>query len=980
MVQNMTKKPDEQKLEELVVDLYIFDRNSEFGNPVNTKETKSIFIDKMLGNGSLTSRIIIKDEKRNSYFAKTYLHTNKCSGTNSREILINERAVQEHLISHNKNDKSYYYGFTEINDTLFLLFKDMNLDHGKTLKQELNLSEPDFNKFKDTCKLKTGVNSSGYTALNLESIINYTTQIVDQVQSFHGAGILHADISPDNILIVNGKVIVNDFGIARKYGGEMKHLYNKVTVTGVGGSYYGSAKGVLHNVIYSPPDVDKLVEAQANYDTYLITNLLCLMATGRLREYWNEEMGKNPGALKHKLKEEFKKGKRCESSSYQKITDKLYEIILKGTNSDPNERFLTATELGEAIRSLNISKPKEKEIQTPVIECTIPDSISGFEPNLQLVKKYFGDLWDDSLKAYVPIVEKKLTPLVSSSKSLDLDTIIYQARKEREERVPLWRRLVPGGNSLKNKPQLEFQPHMEKDNSIPELYFNGQVSDLEDKVGVIENKKNIFSSKFVRNTIIGVVGLAGALAIGYGAYKYFNDTGKSTVQSVKKINIPKYDLNLPIVLPVEKDAGAIDVLAEDVTQQDGGYDVSTIAQETVVNSTNGVENVPKIGSMNSFPGNVWPVNLSNLEKKVKKQVSYPVPVKKVLDINSIRYLSLSLTVEPIKEKYAPDDIVTLNYKFAYVKNDKWIYSIGCKIGEFDIGDGGKINKEFIKDNKIILTFPSKNDARYNNPNPLSLELICESEDKQSVSKKFIFTVAKPVEPVIDMPLEIKLPKFPSMWKPKDSQSKYSIFLSSGEMCYGCEFKVQSKDIEIATKGNCLVSEKDSSFILSPLNSGSKYVLSYKIDRKIKLPSSTSDKSSGVNINVPISCSFEDDTFTYSANVKIISDIIDKGSYINIHQWSADEGKILLKSGEECVGCMVDVDPPQKDCILDKNSAGFSLYYVGSGIYKLDRNDPLGSPNFINYKVVMRCPSEGKGSIFRSLFLNVMKVKYNFGSP
>ncbi len=54
-----------------------------------------------------------------------------------------------------------------------------------------------------------------------EQAVAYVLQVADALEAVHGEGLLHRDIKPDNVLVLDdGSVVVVDFGTARQFGGE----------------------------------------------------------------------------------------------------------------------------------------------------------------------------------------------------------------------------------------------------------------------------------------------------------------------------------------------------------------------------------------------------------------------------------------------------------------------------------------------------------------------------------------------------------------------------------------------------------------------------------------------------------------------------------------------------------------------------------------------------------------------------------------
>lgn len=103
--------------------------------------------------------------------------------------------------------------------------------------------------------------------LNCKEIVHFTTQILKAIQHAHSKGIVHRDIKPQNILLLqNGTIKVTDFGIARFSRNETR------TMT-------GSAIGSVH---YISPEQARGDMTDEKSDIYSVGVLMYEMLTGQL--------------------------------------------------------------------------------------------------------------------------------------------------------------------------------------------------------------------------------------------------------------------------------------------------------------------------------------------------------------------------------------------------------------------------------------------------------------------------------------------------------------------------------------------------------------------------------------------------------------------------------------------------------------------------------------------------------------------------
>ena len=104
-------------------------------------------------------------------------------------------------------------------------------------------------------------------SIGWKETIYFVTQILRALQHAHDKGIVHRDIKPQNILLLeNGMIKVTDFGIARLNGGETKTMS-------------GSAVGSVH---YISPEQARGDVTDNKSDIYSVGVVLYEMLTGRL--------------------------------------------------------------------------------------------------------------------------------------------------------------------------------------------------------------------------------------------------------------------------------------------------------------------------------------------------------------------------------------------------------------------------------------------------------------------------------------------------------------------------------------------------------------------------------------------------------------------------------------------------------------------------------------------------------------------------
>ncbi len=162
--------------------------------------------------------------------------------------------------------------------------------------------------------------------LKWKDVVHFTMQILKALQHAHDRGIVHRDIKPQNVMLLNdGTIKVMDFGIAR---------FNRETDKTVSEKAIGS-------VHYISPEQAKGDVTDERSDIYSVGVMMYEMLTGK-----KPFDGDNPVsiALLH-MQSTAKKMSEVNSS----IPEGLEEITEKAMQKEPSKRYQTA---GEMIRDI----------------------------------------------------------------------------------------------------------------------------------------------------------------------------------------------------------------------------------------------------------------------------------------------------------------------------------------------------------------------------------------------------------------------------------------------------------------------------------------------------------------------------------------------------------------------------------------------------------------------------------------------------
>jgi Protein kinase domain len=112
--------------------------------------------------------------------------------------------------------------------------------------------------------LENAVRQSG--PLELSRAVTVAVQLLDALTQIHGAGLLHRDIKPDNIMLSANRAVLIDFGAAREFQAQQTQLHSLILTPGYAPlEQYGSH-----------------VRRSASSDLYALAGTLYFALTGRV--------------------------------------------------------------------------------------------------------------------------------------------------------------------------------------------------------------------------------------------------------------------------------------------------------------------------------------------------------------------------------------------------------------------------------------------------------------------------------------------------------------------------------------------------------------------------------------------------------------------------------------------------------------------------------------------------------------------------
>ena len=175
--------------------------------------------------------------------------------------------------------------------------------------------------------------------LTVSEVIDIVLQITDGLSVAHDSYIIHRDIKPQNILILdNGLVKITDFGIAV--------AMNATQLT--------QTNSVMGSVHYLPPEQASGKGATLQSDIYSIGILMYELLTGKLPFKGDNAV---EIALKH-LKEPMPSIR----DDLPNIPQSVENIILKATAKNPKNRYADAREMHEDLKTC-LDNSRENELK-----------------------------------------------------------------------------------------------------------------------------------------------------------------------------------------------------------------------------------------------------------------------------------------------------------------------------------------------------------------------------------------------------------------------------------------------------------------------------------------------------------------------------------------------------------------------------------------------------------------------------------------
>ncbi|NWF70487.1 MAG: protein kinase [Chloroflexi bacterium] len=196
-----------------------------------------------------------------------------------------------------------------------------------------------------------------YGALSIDRVLNLGIQICAGIGFAHRAGLVHADIKPQNVLVTKEDVVkITDFGIAQAFSDT--HPGQRQDVV------WGSPH-------YFAPEQARGEKPNPAADVYAIGIVIFEMLTGRL-PYMGQTQQEL--ALAH-IRERIPLATEFNPN----VPENLARIVEKVMSKDPNQRYRMADQLGHILQSY---KERGRQETAPNPAIVLPPSAPTQSPNL----------------------------------------------------------------------------------------------------------------------------------------------------------------------------------------------------------------------------------------------------------------------------------------------------------------------------------------------------------------------------------------------------------------------------------------------------------------------------------------------------------------------------------------------------------------------------------------------------------------------
>jgi serine/threonine protein kinase len=173
--------------------------------------------------------------------------------------------------------------------------------------------------------------------------VSIACDIADAIAYAHAHGVVHRDLKPDSILLVGGRAIVTDFGIAR-------------AISRAAGDHLTEKGLVLGTPAYmSPEQAGGVEEVDERSDVYSLGCVVYEMLAGRPPFTGPKGMDIIAQHLHAAVPPLFK--------SNESVPRAIADVVAKALAKGPADRFASATAFAAALRAAALPMPRDRDEQ-----------------------------------------------------------------------------------------------------------------------------------------------------------------------------------------------------------------------------------------------------------------------------------------------------------------------------------------------------------------------------------------------------------------------------------------------------------------------------------------------------------------------------------------------------------------------------------------------------------------------------------------
>lgn len=168
-----------------------------------------------------------------------------------------------------------------------------------------------------------------------DEITQFLKALLPVLEYIHACNIIHRDISPDNIMLADGKnlPVLIDFGVGKQI--MLNHYLESIDAGNTKRASYVDDISLVGKVGYAPIEQINLGQCSTSSDLYALAVTVIVLLTGR-----------NPSHLidRHSSKWQWR--------SYTEVSDGFAQVINKMLAEMPKNRYQSATEVLAALQEL----------------------------------------------------------------------------------------------------------------------------------------------------------------------------------------------------------------------------------------------------------------------------------------------------------------------------------------------------------------------------------------------------------------------------------------------------------------------------------------------------------------------------------------------------------------------------------------------------------------------------------------------------